>query len=299
LVLRGLAEGLQSLHDVNCRHGDLKPANILVFKDNEEGEDNTTLTFKIADLGVSTFHQHNSQSRVGSNMIGGTARYEPPERCLRKNISAAYDMWSLGCVYLEFVIWLVKGSQDVEKLSTLGSSVDRRDERETDGFFEILPADSGGPERARVKPSLLLWMEHLAADERGSNFIRDFLKFIETRLLVIESAKRATSRQVVEFFEEALERGKNDSNYLVGGPKPYRATISRPKKRPPDNSLITMNLFQPSPKIPRRTSYTTPLWYSLRVPSLFVKRVPRNSKVVWYPLKVLIKLVRNFIYGIS
>ncbi len=57
----GLSRGLEDLHDLNCRHGDLKPDNILHFI--KDGRD----ILVIADLGVSKFHIHPYGSEDGED----------------------------------------------------------------------------------------------------------------------------------------------------------------------------------------------------------------------------------------
>ncbi len=68
-VLQRTATGLQQLHSANIAHQDLKPSNVLVFKD-----DNT----KLADLGHA---RDKSSPRPGEdNTIAGDPTYAPPEQ---------------------------------------------------------------------------------------------------------------------------------------------------------------------------------------------------------------------------
>ncbi|KAH0431014.1 hypothetical protein CcaCcLH18_07428 [Colletotrichum camelliae] len=118
---RGIFLALGQLHDSNCRHGDLKPDNILWFKDaRNKGE------LQIADLGLATFHQLDADTRKREELViqtttpTGTRRYQAPEtdgeQYHRSNPprSRSYDMWSMGCVMFELLIWLAYGNDDVE-----------------------------------------------------------------------------------------------------------------------------------------------------------------------------------------
>jgi serine/threonine protein kinase len=93
--ITGLTHALESLHQVNTRHGDLKPSKILYFTD-----DNTKLgTLKIADFGVSRTHTVNTGLRESPTITkASTFIYEAPEAHDRfKNIlkrSRKYDCWS-------------------------------------------------------------------------------------------------------------------------------------------------------------------------------------------------------------
>lgn len=112
--LCGLAAGLSALHgeSMNCRHGDLKPSNILHFTEN--GSPRGLL--KIADLGVSKIHDKPTIVRAELHMgvtmtTASTEVYKGPEaympkKCLKPR-SRTYDCWSMGCIILEFVVWLL------------------------------------------------------------------------------------------------------------------------------------------------------------------------------------------------
>lgn len=61
----------------------------------------------IADFGLMAFHRCQSRSLVPGAKLHGTPAYAPPEWQLNYQISRSYDIWSLGCVYLEFITWIV------------------------------------------------------------------------------------------------------------------------------------------------------------------------------------------------
>ncbi len=114
----GLANGLEALHSENFRHGDLKPENILRFTEGEERGD-----LLIADVGLAKFHVEVTKNRhARTQTMTGTFRYEPPEcdENLDNPRSRAYDIWSLGCIYLEFLIWLLEGQEALEAFNQPG-----------------------------------------------------------------------------------------------------------------------------------------------------------------------------------
>ena len=123
---RGLAEALKGIHDLSGAgalqsaldlaahtknerragyHHDLKPENILFYKH--------TGNFEISDFGSGKVHTYRSGS-YNSPSPHGTLTYEPPEAAMEGGTSRPYDMWSLGCVFLEMLIWAVFGFQSVE-----------------------------------------------------------------------------------------------------------------------------------------------------------------------------------------
>ncbi|CAH0033254.1 unnamed protein product [Clonostachys rhizophaga] len=93
------------------RHGDIKPENILWFKSEEDKSGRLVL----ADLGLTRYHSSASKSKVPQADIRGyTGAYRAPEWDHKDEISQAYDIWSLGCVFLEFCIWFLEGYQQVD-----------------------------------------------------------------------------------------------------------------------------------------------------------------------------------------
>ena len=131
--LCGLAEALKFIHDLSSTehrstgfdlpvprqefrksawHHDLKPDNILLYKvsGGEKG------TFKIADFGSGKVHTYRSGS-VETQSPNGTLTYEPPEALKEGKTSRPYDIWSLGCVFLELLGWAVWGHGSVEEFA--------------------------------------------------------------------------------------------------------------------------------------------------------------------------------------
>ena len=110
--LLGISEALEKAHHNQIRHGDLKPGNILCFAPTDE---NIFGTLKIGDWGLAKFHSEATALRgergVATATKYGTPLYEPPEVDLGKVklLGRQYDVWSIGCVILELIIWLLYG----------------------------------------------------------------------------------------------------------------------------------------------------------------------------------------------
>lgn len=78
------------LHQKKIIHQDIKPGNIMFNTDYSK--------IKLIDLGVSS---KLDKTRATKAAQGGTPRYMPPEQ-LDGNLSFKVDVWSFGCVLLEF-----------------------------------------------------------------------------------------------------------------------------------------------------------------------------------------------------
>ena len=94
-------------------HHDLKPENILLFLNNLT----TRGTFRISDWGSGKVNEYRRTSSIHTRSPNGTVTYEPPEATSEGTTSRPYDLWSLGCVYLELLIWAVFGPEAVDKFS--------------------------------------------------------------------------------------------------------------------------------------------------------------------------------------
>ena len=72
--------------------------------------------FKLADFGSGRVHTLRSGS-VNTRSPNGTLTYEPPEAFYEGATSRPYDIWSLGCVVLELLLWAVLGYDSVQKFA--------------------------------------------------------------------------------------------------------------------------------------------------------------------------------------
>ncbi|KAM0806073.1 kinase-like domain-containing protein [Usnea florida] len=93
-----LLEAVRHLHDdLEMRHCDLKPSNILVC-----GRPGRTFSVRICDLGIS--HKWNCpQDESTDENQRGTQRYKAPEVLSEQNMThnRKADIFSLGCIFLE------------------------------------------------------------------------------------------------------------------------------------------------------------------------------------------------------
>jgi serine/threonine protein kinase len=84
--------GLEHAHAAGLVHRDIKPQNLLLRPDG---------TVKIADFGIARAAETTKLTQAGSVM--GTAAYLAPEQALGEEVTAAADIYSLGCVLYELL----------------------------------------------------------------------------------------------------------------------------------------------------------------------------------------------------
>ncbi|KAJ9148594.1 Kinase-like protein [Pleurostoma richardsiae] len=184
------------------RHGDIKPENLLYFPN---GSKDGRGTLKITDFGIAEFSTHDGRpSRDGNGyVVPNSPSYRAPECDLPGSmISCSYDMWTLGCLYLEFVAWYFGGWAYVQEFRGRRRDMDQRWGMKTDTFFTIRCPD---PETrcAVVKPSVTEFIEELHQNPCCTEYFHDFLSMIEHDMVIVEPIsqtetghRRLTSNQV-------------------------------------------------------------------------------------------------------
>lgn len=216
------------------RHGDLKPENILCFR----GEDSQTMLY-IADMGLVKFHSTSTEVRSHpTRTIGGTWKYCPPEELTtlreQRKRSRVYDVWSMGCIYLEFVVWLLYG---YNKLNSWKSQFER--------FFSLMrTADGTTPV---LHNQVQTWMEYMRRSDircKGNTALGDVLTLVESRLLRVNIDSegqdfRAQSTEMYTSIEEIRNKAKSDSSYLFSGPTTFPS---------PDSDPSTQRSLSPIPR---------------------------------------------------
>ncbi|KAK3338661.1 kinase-like domain-containing protein, partial [Lasiosphaeria hispida] len=102
-------------------HRDIKPPNILWFPGGSKSSDDLG-TLKITDFGIAEFTRDGTSSR---QQLGNSPPYRAPEVDVPDAIlGPSYDIWALGCVYLEFVAWYLRGWKGVQHFETERSTLD-------------------------------------------------------------------------------------------------------------------------------------------------------------------------------
>ncbi|KAF4441594.1 kinase-like protein [Fusarium austroafricanum] len=233
----GLASGLQQIHrygsieQQKCsadptqpklygRHGDIKPENILWFSDPDRPSHRGTL--RICDFGVSEFHTMGSRSNRRNSHVALSPYYRPPESELQDGrISRSYDIWTIGCLYLEFLAWLLGGWRLVRTLV-----IARNPCSASGGYGHGLCFDypyfdiDDSRTKATVKQVVLDFIQAFHMDSKCSDFVHDFLDIIQNDLLVVEtndasSSKRILCKRLHSLLKGMAQRCKDEPGYAI------------------------------------------------------------------------------------
>ena len=217
--------------EVHWRHGDLKPDNILRFRDSSDHRRLGRL--KIADLGLAKQHfLQTSRRHDQTQQRYTTSQYEAPEAManLRLPRSRRYDIWSMGCIILEFVIVLLYGPDGLDAFYRERNP----SKASTDTLYFTLDVSK---DTAHVSGIVKHWISGILKDPECSrkegSAIADLIELVRDRLLVVslpdedmaESKKKKCRADAAELKErlgairrlgmDAQERG---DTYLLAEP---------------------------------------------------------------------------------
>lgn len=230
--LKGLASAIAHVHNFRMpslsnpkptdddywgRHDDIKPENILVF----EKVDNQNPIFKIADFGLGVFYKPTGFVSRQDPLNNGTEGYFPPEKVK----SRPFDMWALGCVFLELLLWLFGFYQDPSDRGfvTARMSFPGQDpSRGLDNFwFEV----DGRPGVYRRKPAVEAALDDLKNKHcQGMRAFQDILSAIN-KLLEVDPSKRYESGVLLDKLSVILIQAEADIKGQNGDPDYYRKKL--------------------------------------------------------------------------
>ena len=243
-LLRNLADALRNIHNITegqsvssnlttpnqelrkvAWHHDIKPENILFFR----GTSSTKGMFKIADFGSGKVHTLRSGS-ANTKSPSGTVTYEPPEALSGEGAtSRPYDIWSLGCVILELLLWAVFGFDSVQSFAQ-----ERRGRSFPDSPTNILVDDAfwemkgGCPVlRHAVKEKLRLLEESVL--KRESQHFKEVVELI-WQMLECNPQKRIVARTLWNRLDGIFKQKEVDLSILDDD--------SIPKLADPDQSAL-------------------------------------------------------------
>jgi len=205
---RGIASGIVEIHrhltkksesseghntnSLYGRHGDIKPRNILWFKDGPDPDGMGTLV--ITDFGVAEMNSRNSRSGKCKTLMKLSPTYCAPEAYVPgAEIRQSYDIWTLGCVYLEFLAWLVGGWKLVHEFALLRQNAEPSSpskEERLDRFFELETGSDNIVTGAKVNTGVVEFFETLRFHPASTDFVREFVDVIRTELLIVETKER-------------------------------------------------------------------------------------------------------------
>jgi serine/threonine protein kinase len=190
-------------------HHDIKPDNILVFTDGSDYYG----TFKIGDFGsgrLNTFRSGTQRSPFEERSLG-TPTYEGPDLYLLGTASRPYDLWSLGCVFLDILLWCFNpGQGGAENFATeRGEAMPDQPNYQTDRFW-YPSGGEGSAKRALLKDAVKKRIQDLAEHHcKGRRAFEKLISLVK-RMFEIDARKRITATQLKSDVEAILRQAEID-----------------------------------------------------------------------------------------
>lgn len=185
-----------------CHH-DIKPENILVF----ETVPNTDSMFKIADFGAGHFHPGLKDAKKSKqySKTGGTETYFAPDMEIHGNVSRSFDMWALGCVFLELHLWLFRFHwEDGAGFSTKRAEVSGADSRNSEDRFWVKTHNA-----YVLKPAVDMVIKDLEAKCSKMRAFNRLLKNIR-QLLEPDRHKRRKASKLIRSMKGIIKQLNSD-----------------------------------------------------------------------------------------
>lgn len=221
--LSNLFIGLEHIHNleqghknsdlgtIRCVHQDLKPANIFVFRQGDSTE--YRYRFKIGDFGMSSIAFVRSLSKsIRSPDNASTKMYGAPELTNLypdlANIDYGtlweMDIWSMGCVLFEVLVWMTCGSRGVSAFFQMRQEETDNDPRHTSqGYSGCFHNGNTRIQAVDDMMGLILQRRRIFDDLSGP--IGDLLL---REMLIPSNKRRLEARTLLPRFEQILKAEK-------------------------------------------------------------------------------------------
>lgn len=205
----GVSQALTKLHESGVRHGDIKPQNILHFtyvRGSASGD------LVISDVGLAKYHEAYTLDRTKYTTTKSvTVDYQPPEpeKLVRSRV---YDNWSLGCVFLEFTIWIVEGYDGVSQF--------RKKLKDKNNFKRFWAY--GTEDVPEVHHVVLEKMDELRKEAPLAYLTGPMVDLIETKLLIAGNTYNPSEEHRI--LEDLADIKRLHEKISRDGPEPPQAT---------------------------------------------------------------------------
>jgi serine/threonine protein kinase len=191
-----------------CCHMDLKPATILIVRD----KSSPVGKWMLSDFGIAVVRTESQSGHLAADMYGDEGQttasvtrstrhpseYQPPE--VERSIQMSYDseelrkgdIWSLGCILVELLLFSIGGAPLVKKLNEIKQS-----ESQT-GLFYLTMASGVRPVH-KVKDSIKSWAAQISYHQGPWAF--EWFKLVFDAMLQISPIQRPEAKQIQDYLD--------------------------------------------------------------------------------------------------
>ncbi len=216
-----VASGLARIHNQDRGndsiigfHFDLKPSNILVTNQG---------LLKITDFGQALIKSVQENDQTYGIHRGGSPIYQAPEACASRpsmgsgdvddKIGRKYDVWSLACIMLEVIIFILdrgpEGVKEFEKRS--------RNEEVAGAFYSTIPV---AQLKLCVKGMLCQYERDASNAETGCHYLSNVVELLK-QMFNIDHKNRPSSQTVHDRLSNIIEVQVVDKSQVSNVPGEY------------------------------------------------------------------------------
>ena len=255
----GLAEALEKIHcpgnaprfgrhldanptavdaDSTAYHHDIKHDNILVFIE----DDYPGGILRLSDFGcgkVATLLLNATGKKVSHlTPTKGNPTFEAPEG-FSGSTSRPYDIWSIACVFLELLVWVVQGFSEISQFEENRLSPVSQGRRIEDDRFYYL--EEGG--KKHLKQAVQDKISELKGLTKDNEVLHQLLEVL-VKLFVIEPGERPTAPELVKMLrplKSLAEKKSRSSDRPISG---SRVTAVLPSVRRPHDNIPEVKITE-------------------------------------------------------
>jgi serine/threonine protein kinase len=189
-------------------HYDLKPDNILIFQRDKKANP----IWRISDFGTAQINEivlSGSQQPTDTNRVEestlGDPEYGGPDFAYQQWSSRPYDIWSLGCIYLQVLLWTFGyGGQDLRDFQVQRLKTSESQSNQSPAFWY-----RDRKSKLKLKPAVVIKLQDLQSccQNRG---VFDDLVTITANMLTIVPEERPAASSVRSAINALLIQAEND-----------------------------------------------------------------------------------------
>jgi len=202
-----------------------------------------------SDFGGSSVNRRSSRSNVANtDLTTFSPNYRPPEFDMSGGrISRSFDIWSLGCFYLEMATWILAGFEGIQQFElarlsqsgksgmvSIGTFFDISSKPDDGDFFSVKASvveespTSVARQLDHVRRNadfIFQWVSKLHRHDRCDGYMHNFLLLIERKMLLVEGLvdgsaedemqRRITSTKLVEELKRIHHHAKEFQDYVL------------------------------------------------------------------------------------
>ncbi|RYP16668.1 hypothetical protein DL765_004988 [Monosporascus sp. GIB2] len=200
----GLADGLRVLHEASFCHNCLSPTNIFLFRQPEEAAVRGHLG--IAGLPYQRRHIRLGRTTTARHPIKedpATAYSDPEFLAENWRPQQSSDVWSMGLLFMEFVLWLLHGVQAVQEFRQMYRNL---------GVFWNGRYLKDAKLREAISSVLLNDLRNTTQCATGTAW-RDIVDFLADRVWATAKA-RSTAKEMHSRLQQIATTAERDVSYI-------------------------------------------------------------------------------------